>query len=292
MRRAGAIVAALMLATGTPAAADYVFDPKDLPADFVCNPDRSVVDCAEERRVEAWASIYGERNYAWLASLVFDVNLYFADPVPRSHRTAADDVWIPPEDRRDHATPNLVDAHYTVALLRYDGWAFAIDREARMRMVRRKDERELEDADIAKLVSWLPTSPAEAAELIPHLYAFEEADLTTCPGGLAQLRAFPMQRGAPLWNERELDWVAGKSEPKSDAIIVTADGDGVFLRARGVPDRGRPVMRFIDGPVVIYDQRNGGEGYDWAKAMAEIARPCLKPSTATPPWEKLLAAEG
>lgn len=285
------LIAALMLATGTPAAADYVYDPKDLPEGFSCDPEQDAQACAEEKRVEAWSSIYGERNHGWLASLVFDVNIYFADPVPQPHHPSGEDVWIAPEDRRDHATPNLVDAHFTVALLWYDGWAFAIDRDARMRMVRRKDESEFEDAEIEKLVSWLPTSLVETAELIPHLYVFEEADLTKCAAGLAHLRAFPMQRGTPFWSERELDWVSGKGEPESDAFIVTTDGDGVFVRARGVPDQGRPVMESFDGPVVVYDQRNGGDGYDWAKAMAEVARPCLKPSTATPPWDKLLAAE-
>jgi hypothetical protein len=160
-----------------------------------------------------------------------------------------------------------------------------------MRLVRRRERDEIDPADAARFVSWLPTSMAESAEAIAALYMFEEADLTQCKDALAQLRAFPMQRGVPFWNERELDWVSGKSEPKSDAIIVTADGDGVFVRARGVPDQDRPVMKSVDGPVVVYDQRNSGDAYEWAKAMEKVARPCLKPSAAIPPWEKLVAAE-
>ena len=291
MLRPGVLVAAIALATGTPASADYVFDPKDLPADFVCEPDRAEEDCAEDKRVEAWSQVYGDRSDYWFEALLFDVNLYFAERAPPPRVPGEDEASLLLEERLRHTTPNLVDAVYSIALRRGAGWAFAIDRNAQMRLVRRRERDEIDPAAAARLFNWLPTSMAESAEAIAALYVFEEADLTRCKGALAQLRAFPMQRGVPFWNERELDWVSGKSEPKSDTIIVTADGDGVFVRARGVPDQGRPVMKSVDGPFVVYDQRNGGEGYDWAKAMVEVARPCLKPSTATPPWEKLLAAE-
>lgn len=291
MLRPGVLVAALLLATGTPAAADYVFDPKDLPAGFTCEADRSAEDCAEDKRIEAWSEAYGDRSDYWFETLLFDVNFYFAERAPWTRVTTAEDVSAELTDRLGYATPNLVDVVYSIALRRDSEWAFAIDRNAQMRLVRQREKDEIDPTDAARFARWLPTSMAEAAEAIAALYVFEETDLTRCKGALAHLRAFPMQRNAPFWSERELDWVAGKGEAESNAIIVTADGDGVFLRARGVPDRGRPVMRLGEGPVVIYDQRNGGEGYEWAKAMEKAARPCLKPSTATPPWEKLVAAE-
>ncbi len=291
MLRPGVLVAALMLATGTPAAADYVFNPKDLPANFTCEPDRSAEDCAEDKRVEAWSEVYGDRSAYWFEALLFDVNFYFGERRPRPRGSTPDEVSVELKDRLGSETPNLVDAVYSISLRRSSEWAFAIDRNAQMRLVRRRERDEIDPADAARFVSWLPTSMAESAEAIAALYVFEEADLTRCKGALARLRAFPMQRGVPFWSERELDWVAGKGEPESNSFMVTADGDGVFLRARGVPDQGRPVMRLGEGPVVIYDQHNGGEGYEWAKAMEKAARPCLKPSTATPPWEKLVAAE-
>lgn len=291
MRPAGALVAALMLATGTPAAADYVFDPKDLPAGFVCDPDRSAEDCAEDKRVEAWSRVYGDRTAVWFDALLFDVNLYFAERVPPFREPSADEETGERESRLGYDTPNLVDAVYSIALRRGAGWAFAIDRKAQMRLVRPREGDEIDPAAAARFLDWLPTSLADSAEAVAALYVFEEADLTRCEGALAQLRAFPTQRGTPFWSERELDWMAGKGAPEGGDMILTMDGDSVFVRARGVPDQGRPVRKPVDGPDVVYDQHNGGEGYDWAKAMAEVARPCLKPSSATPPWEKLLAAE-
>lgn len=158
-----------------------------------------------------------------------------------------------------------------------------------MRMVRPRQKGEIDPAAEDRLGSWLPTTTAEAATPLSTFYIFVEADLAQCEGALAKLRAFPLQRGVPLWSERELDWVSGKKRPKSDLIIVTADGGGVFVRARGVPDLGDPAES-TGAAAVVYSQSNGGEGYEWAKAMAEVARPCLKPSNATPPWEKLVGA--
>lgn len=280
------LLAVMLTVSGTPAAADYAFDPEDLPDNYACEPDWDDARCAEEKRFEAWYNIYDARYHVWLSALLFDVNSYFADSADPLEDSASSEL----EERLGYATPNLVDAVYTIALRRHAGWAFAVDRNAQMRMVRLKEERTIDPAASKRYELWAPTSLAETAEPIPAFWTFEEADLTQCKGALKQLRAFPMQRGSPLWSEWELGWLSGKTEPVGDEIIVTADGDRFFVRARGVPYRSRP-PRLIGAPSVVYDQWNGGEGYHWAEAMAEAARPCLKPSAATPPWEKLLAAE-
>jgi len=289
MRRPGVLVAALLLATGTPAAADYVFDPKDLPADFVCSPKLSAEDCEDQKRSDAWAEIYFDRSDYWYESLLFDVNIYFTDEASALSDPAGLDLSLPQLDRLGYETPNLVDVVYSIALRRYGGWAFAIDRNAQMRLVRPRTDDEIDKAAAKRFVSWLPTSLAETAEPLPVFYVFEEADLTRCKGAIAQLKAFPMQRGEPLWSGKELDWVSGKAEPAGDDLLITADGDGVLVRARGVPRRGRP-LRSVGEPIIVYDQWNYGDAYEWAKAMEKAARPCLKPSTATPPWEKLVNA--
>jgi len=289
MLRQGVLVAALLLATGAPAKADYVFDPADLPKCFVCEPELDAAACVDEQRIRAWDSVYGGRSDYWFDSLLWDVNLYFAQDAPALPDPAQIDLSLPHTDRLGYQTPNLVDAVYSIARRPYGGWAFAIDRDAQMRMVRPRLKREIDPAAEQRFASWLPTSLAEAAEPLSAFYIFEEADLTQCKGAIAQLRAFPMQRGAPLWSERELGWEPGKKRPDSDVIIVTADGDSVFVRARGVPDQGG-AGRSVGAASVVIDQSNGGKGYDWAKAMAEAARPCLKPSAAPPPWDKLLRA--
>lgn len=288
MIRLWLLCAALLLVVGSKASADYVFDPKDLPENFACDTDWDVARCTEEMRFEAWYRTYDERYHIWLSSLLFDVNIYFAEKAKPLEENASGDL----EDRLGFATPNLVDAVYSIALRRHAGWAFAIDRDARIRMVRLKGPGEIGNEYSERYRMWAPTSLAETAEPISAFWAFEEADLKHCKTAFAHLRKFPAQRGMSFWNERQLGWVSDTVRPSEDGdvIIVTADGDHTFVRARGAPDNGRPI-RMIGAPLLVYDQSNGGEGYDWAKTMAELARPCLKPSTATPPWEKLLVAE-
>lgn len=184
----------------------------------------------------------------------------------------------------------MVDAVYSIALRRYRGWAFAISSDAELRLVRIRDEDELDSEQAAGLRNTLPTSMQELSEFLSKAAAWEETDLTKCEGASAHLLQFPAQRGEAFWSEKELQWAPGfVPKPESDTIIVTADGDGITVRARSVEDVGSP-KRLLSSGFVFYDQNNGGEAYDWAIKMEEIVRPCLKPSESTPPWEKVLAA--
>jgi len=71
---------------------------------------------------------------------------------------------------------------------------------------------------------------------------------------------------------------------------MTLDGDSVFLRATIGID---PAANQLKGhsEKVIFQNANGGRGYDWARSTVKIVEPCLRPSTSTPPWEKVLAYE-
>lgn len=143
----------------------------------------------------------------------------------------------------------------------------------------------------------LPTTLASTAETITFGAAWEEADLTQCKGAIAHLLDFPAQKPTKLWDEEVLEWAPDyKPTPEPDYLIVTAHGNGVAVRARGirnaikVDEEGTPYKVLGDPAFVVYNQSNRGEGYDWALEMEKIVRPCLKPSDTVPPWEKVLAA--
>jgi hypothetical protein len=194
-------------------------------------------------------------------------------------------------------TPNLVDAVYQVALRRYDkGWAFAIDMDCRqpspgcapkLRMVSFKPQEKIDKAQAGDIKDLLPTSVAEVVRLLRVVADWREADLRSCKGAMAHLLAFPPQKGGAFWHPRYVRWLRGDEPSPSDEIIVTTDGSGVHLRARSQGDPEDAAMA-VGGGSVIYDEWNQGEGYLWARKMAEIVEPCLVPSMAPPPWEKAL----
>lgn len=299
--RARSTLAIAGLALAVPAHADYVLDPADLPDDFECrDPAEDFgATCEEQKRFEAWHEKYGGAYRYWFDALLFNTNIYFADraevlpPLPNLD----EDAPYPEYDSLGRETPNLVDVTYSIALRRFSGWAFAIDEKAHLRMVRQRSEDEVDPKLAEKFGNVLPTSLAATAEAITVGVVWEEADLSQCKGAIAHLLDFPAQKPKQLWDEEVLEW-APNYKPSADPeyLIVTADGDGVSVRARGITNRvkvdgeGKPYEVFGAPPYVIYNQSNRGVGYDWALDMEEIVRPCLTASTAAPPWEKVLAA--
>ena len=287
------------LGFAVPAHAEYVFDAADLPESFACDEDWDAARCVDESRFEAWYEKYGSAYRYWFGELLFNTNVYFAEkaeaiPEPQSLDAEALD---PEYETLGRETPNLVDVTYSIALRPFSGWAFAIDEKAHLRLVRMREEDEIDPKLAKKFENALPTSLAETAEAITIGAAWEEADLTQCNGAIAHLLDFPAQKPTKLWDEEVLKWAPDYIPPiETDAILVTADGFGVSVRARGitnpikVDDEGQPYEDLESPAFVIYNQRNGGEGYDWALAMEKVVRPCLKPSEATPPWGKVLAA--
>ena len=298
------VLGLLLAAFAVPAHAEYVFDPADLPEDFECSPDGGWDErpCEEQIRWAAWRNIYGDRSDYWHQALLFDPATYFAKVVePLAAFTALDEGKedLEPEpfyDPLGRETPNLADAIYSAALNPYQDWAFAINEDAQLQMVRMREDEELTEAQIAKYSNFLPTSLAEQTELLSETWAFEEADLTSCDGAIAHLLKFPAHQGS-FWSAKELKWMPGYTpRPEPDAILVSTDGYSIYLRGRGVEDSqgvdqdGEPFEDLKAPAYVVYDQSNGGAGYDWALAMETIVRPCLKASSVVPPWEKLLAA--
>lgn len=295
------LLALALLALASPAHADYVFDPADLPKDFACRAASGEQECARERRHEAWWTRHGEHFDRWFHELLFNTDTYFADFIPGEIPAGTDqDTWEP-RSALNNETPNLVDAVYMAALERFGGWAFAVDLvcpkgawEAReqcapkLRMVspRRTDEIAPEAAKALK--THLPTTRAEVAANLRQSAKWEEADLRTCPGALHQLLALPAQVRESLWHPRYVEWLRGKPPRPPEEIVVATDGAGVFVRARGTGD---PSAGYPNGSglSVQYSQWNGGAGMAWAVAMAKVARPCLKPAVSPAPWDKIMA---
>lgn len=295
MRRLAALT---LLFAASPAAADYVYDPADLPAGFKCDTNPKAEPCNEQRRFAAYWNRY-ERSYGfWHDRMLFNPDIFFDDaaalpPVP------AEDV----EPIEDYATPNLVDATYRIALRRYGaGWTFAVDMDCpaapesangcapKLRMVRFRTRDEIAPEDHAQFKDHLPTSPAEVAQEFRAIAKWEEADLRTCPGAMRQLLRFPAQQGNSLWHPGYVRWLKGGAVNAPDALIVTADGSGVLVRARGKPDPASSRAGVGSG-YAIYSQWNGGEGMAWALEMAEVVKPCLAPAPGSAPWDKVLLAE-
>lgn len=286
-----ALLALALLGAAAPASADYVFDPADLPEGFECDDALNAEECSGVERYMGWSEKYGERVSYWWLSLLFDVESFFSEavsPLPEpTEATALQQL----KDRLSYDTPNLVDAVYSAALNPTNGWAFAIDQDARFRIVRPKTEEEFDRSLAERYLKRLPITLAETAEFIPMSWKFEEADLRTCDGAIAHLLSFPSQRSSTFWDESELEWAPGfKKKREKQNRFGILDGDGVFVRAREVLDRGSTNMSLEPG-FVVYDQYNGGDGYDWAIEMERIARPCLRPTEATPPWQMYADAE-
>ncbi|MEP0189525.1 MAG: hypothetical protein ABJP70_02385 [Erythrobacter sp.] len=286
-------------ALAVPAHAEYVFDSADLPESFACDEDWDAARCTDEARFEAWYEKYGGAYGYWFDELLFNTNVYFADKAEAIPLLQSLDEEAPNSEYETlgRETPNLVDVTYSIALRPFSGWAFAIDEKAQLRLVRMRAKDEIDPKLAKKFESALPTSLAATAEAITIGAAWEEADLTQCKGAIAHLLDFPAQKPKQLWDEEMLEWAPSyKPRADPDYLIVTADGDGVLVRARAitnsvkVDDEGKPYEVMSNPPFVIYNQSNRGAGYDWALEMEKIIGACLKPSATTPPWEKVLAA--
>ncbi len=134
-----------------------------------------------------------------------------------------------------------------------------------------------------------PTSAIELADDLNLQMEWLEADLRRCRGAIPLISKFP-GRQATLWPDNlthlldgSLPSVARQSEPERE-ITVTTDGDSVIIRATSaVIDDDRESYK--DGPYFqVISQSNGGEFYDWAKELAVLVEPCLKPAAAPSPW--------
>jgi hypothetical protein len=278
-------IAALTLSTS--GHAQYVFDPADLPEDFKCDKDLSAKECEEERVFEAYWSKYSEQYDQWHNELQFTPSLFFRDS------------W---HDNTGKTTPNLVDAVYTIALRRYgDGWAFAVqadcpendiesvDRFGKCRPVLRMLQPKPKGTKYPDwLKSSMPTKRETVAAELAEMFDWLEADLRHCKPALNQLIAFP-NAVEKIWPDAYLEWMMGQQPDPAGPITVTTDGYGVVVRASGRSDPSEPDLYNSDVDYFA-DQSNGGESYDWAIKMHKLVQPCLKPSTAVPPWQVALKA--
>ena len=295
----------------SPAAAEYIFDPADVPENFTCEVEWSAEKCAEEREYEGWSNRYSDQYDHWFHDLLYNVNIYFDDAraLPATQLDVDDEDWDP-EFALGRTTTNLVDVVYSVALRRYSGgWAFAVEEACteilettspgcapKLRMVsfiRRNEVSPARWEELMKQSEKLghPTNRAEVAAQLRISAKWEEADLSNCKGALDHLLAFPAQKGSPIWHPGYVNSLRGKAVEVPDVIIVTADGSGVFVRASSRGDPADPRRR-TGGADVVYSQWNGGEAMDWAIEMAEKVEPCLKPATAKAPWDKIVEAQG
>ena len=288
LRSLAALCAASAAFLCAPAQADYVYDPKDLPSNFKCYEGEGEDPCNVQRRHAAWYEAYGARYLFWYEALLFRTDAYFAESLGPLPVFRVDEDVHPYLDAYPDWTKNLVEARYSIALNVFGGWAFAINPDAQLRLVRVKDDEEISEQEKAKTEDLLPTSVADTFEVAQAVGAFEEADLRSCEGAIAHLLAFPGQKARPLWNPKELPWGPQHDPaPAPKTLTITLDGDSVVVRARGViGPNAAPV------PQVSYAQSNGGDVYDWAKRMKAIVTPCLKPSEAVPPWAQFLDAQG
>ena len=282
---------------GTALNAEYVYNPEKLPADFVCDEEWSEDRCLEEKKWEAWHVEYGGKWSLWYEKLIFNTDIYFDDYDPEYDEDGIE-YPIPIFE-----TPNIVDAEYRIALRSFGyGWAFAInmvcpekaeyvDRfkncEPILRMVSFK---KTESSASAVSEPAFPTTILETFAGLEKNLIWREAKLRQCAGATSHLISFPAQRKSKFWNRAYVNWLKGRAVKPIDFIAVEADGDGVFLRAKGWGNPAGPHVAKEEW-FAIFDQSNRGRGYDWAIKMAKIVEPCLKPSRATPPWQKVIAAE-
>ncbi len=285
------VLAALTLfASHSPAFANYIYNPADLPSGFECDEEDSPEKCEQDRHFQAWWAVYKEKYDIWYFRLQYDLDIFFGGnprPLEEPEMGSADFVL----------TPNIVDAFYSVELRHYGGgWAFAVQKlcdtdmkrvqrcRTVLRMISPRPSSEISPEDRHTVDALYPTNPEEVARELSITANWREADLGQCAGAVEHLLSFPGY-GEKLWTAQDVRDIRGipktlSKDAESDEIVITADGDGVFLRASG-----------SDGRIVVYSEANGGEAYDWAKEMAVIVEPCLKPSAALPPWQAILNAE-
>ncbi len=138
--------------------------------------------------------------------------------------------------------------------------------------------------------SYLPRNRNEMSIWLNAISNWEEADLKKCPKAMKHLLEFD-RMDHDLWPKSYERWFKGQEPNNPETIIVTADGDGILLRASGRPDYSAEEDLSNNGLQISIGQSIGGQYYDWALSIKKLVEPCLKPSKATPPWEKLLAFE-
>jgi hypothetical protein len=297
---------ALLCTVTTSASARYILDPDDLPKDFKCDDDDSAEKCQKDKVFEAWWNKYHERNEKWHFALGHNPDLFF------NTYDSSDDPDDEDFDPRQGPF-SMLDIHYEIALRRYSGWTLAINMECPETKAKdwRKQCRPLlrmskpiyfdpADPETSKKYKALnakleargrPISQAEAAEDYQITQSWIEADLSTCKGALSHLRKFPGLT-QKLWATEYLNWLDGSNMPndKEDDerdIIVTADGDGFVIRATGRANPSNFGIARTSTDITI-SESNGGNNYDWAKELALVVEPCMKPATVPAPWDKYL----
>jgi hypothetical protein len=228
----------------------------------------------EAAETDAYWDEYGERREKWVMQLAFDPTIYFFDP---------DSSNVPLDTR------NAVDAQFWHGRSGID-WAFAIERgcpgsdELAWRACPKsapliRVARGKLASENSKAVNGLrPKTEEEMRAALQLWMRWEEADLSTCKGALDHLAKLNRFEGDKVWSDREERDILNKPEKRStEDIMVHADADHVVVRAKS----------YDFNETHIWTD-NGGSGTHgaWARDMMAIAKPCLKPTTATPPWKK------
>lgn len=285
----------LALAVGAPAQAQYVFDPADLPEDFECDPDPEAGKCEYQKTDAAWMERYFYRYDAWTEAMLHRPEAFFEDkvePLPDFEDEISASGW---SYEPDHRTPNLVDATFEHGNNLTRNWAFAISADGMLRLTRWRPNDEIGEVLLDELEWYFPTEMSQVAKWADAVIAFEEADLRQCEGAITHLLNLSLPDRARFWDESELTFLP-RHVPLSDNMFIdgSIDWSRVFVRAKNLR-----YVRTQDGFQLL---GAGPESYfsseeslsdptaSWAIKMREMVQPCLKPSEATPPWHKFVAA--
>lgn len=258
--------------------------------DFECDQEGTVEECKEELASEIYWNEYGDFRKEWEDKLLLGVDHFFSQELPSG---AIDE---------DFATPHLIDAQY-IRTYRWEYWAFAIDDgcEARkrnckpiLRMLSARADDDINDQKMKNKDFYFPKTPESLAKFFAEVYAWQEVDLQRCKGAVDHIAKFPAQdKKVNFWHPHYLSELKGHEvhenvDEDEDQLIVSTHGATMTLRASGQKDPLDPYMNDV-GRYAVYQHGYYYEGYKWAEEMKDIVEPCLKPSTATPPWEKVLA---
>lgn len=241
-----------------------------------------------------------DAGFHWLEKHQKDARFWPEEAVFNTHSFFEDYISGTGNANQTSSTHNLIDARYSRSFSGYRAdWVFAIDMVCpqsfdfrnpmpkncapKLRMI--KPKKDADNLDLRKL----PTTLHEYANLAGNYWQWEEADIRSCNGALKHLLHFPEPETTLLWGENYRNWIAGKSFTPSEGTMVL-DGDKILLRARIGEN---PIANSLraHSEQIIFHNPNGGRAYLWAKSMVEIVEPCLKPSEAPAPWEKVLAYE-
>lgn len=260
--------------------------------DFECDEGRTIGECEDELALEIWNVTYYDQFQNWKEELFFNTNIYF-HPYEESYGEDGTMVSHKGLDFLDEGS--LIDVRYTG--FRSYGWAYAIDVVCKSGWQYRGKDcapklRLMDFAGDGERPDILPESLSETFLDFKSLVRWMEADIRSCRGALDHLLAFPRTaKTKDFWHKQYVEFLKGVEVETPDEIFITADGDGVLIRARGFANPSSKNTGTLGEKFVMHSDRNGGPGYDWALEMKAIVEPCLNPSTALAPWEKVLAAE-